>query len=382
MPWTIDPSTGQPVNTDNMPAPPQPVLPQLPQTWNAPDRLANGINPPSPSQLGRPNARPGMGYPAAGIMPPGGGSTPPMTGDPLGSSVGVNSPPGTSLSGPDGQGAGGWQAALNAINPIGSANAAELTPAQLNSNVGANPPLPPVRPTPVPPAAARPNAATPATARAPVTVANPENAFTAAFTGGYKKPPPNPENAFTAAFTGGPTAVDQQHMPWPGGPTVNPTTQYRQPQSVNLGYGVPGVRPPPVQGPIAALAPPQQGPRFTTVPRPNADPGTGGGMLGGVSGPANIGSGYGGARGGGGAPLGTALDLSGLFQHPQPAATPVTNAPVQIPRPVAAPRRTITPAQQVIQHPSLPQVRPGGAAVIKPTWWNPATGGSTVGMGN
>ena len=179
---------------------------------------------------------------------------------------------------------------------------------------------------------------------APLAIDNPENALTAAFTGGYTKPPPNPENAFTAAFTGGPTAVDQQHMPWPGGPTVNPTTQYRQPQSVNLGYGVPGVRPPPVQGPIAALAPPQQGPRFTTVPRPNADPGTGGGMLGGVSGPANIGSGYGGARGGGGAPLGTALDLSGLFQHPQPAAAATARAPVQIPRTPATQYRT--PATQ------------------------------------
>jgi hypothetical protein len=39
--------------------------------WNAPYRIQNGINPPSPSALGRPNIGPGMGYPAAGISPQG-----------------------------------------------------------------------------------------------------------------------------------------------------------------------------------------------------------------------------------------------------------------------------------------------------------------------
>jgi hypothetical protein len=39
--------------------------------WNAPYRIQNGINPPSPSALGRPNVGPGMGYPAAGISPQG-----------------------------------------------------------------------------------------------------------------------------------------------------------------------------------------------------------------------------------------------------------------------------------------------------------------------
>ena len=54
---------------------------------------------------------------------------------------------------------------------------------------------------------------------------------------------------------------------------------------------------------------------FTTVPRPNANPGIGGGMLGGNSGMANIGGG--GARGAGGAPTMTALDLSRLFSRQQ-----------------------------------------------------------------
>ena len=81
------------------------------------------------------------------------------------------------------------------------------------------------------------------------------------------------------------------------GARINPAT-------VNLGRGMPA---PSAPGPKWGGSP------FVAIPRPNANPGTGGGMLGGVSGPANIGSGYGGARGGGGAPLGTALDLSRMF---------------------------------------------------------------------
>ena len=340
MPWTIDPRTGLPYNSDAGPS--SSILPSY---------GANNPSDPSTYPSAAPQAMPGSGGNGMTAMIPSG----PSMGLPA-----YTPPPGMSIGGAHGRGQppGVVQRFFNAINPIGSAEAAETGPptpaggffsSQLNAAQQPSPAAPQPAPTPAAAPAAMP-AAAPATARAPLAIDNPENALTAAFTGGYTKPPPNPENAFTAAFTGGPTAVDQQHMPWPGGPPVNPTTQYRQPptrapSSVNLGYGVPGVRPPPVQGPIAALAPPRQGPRFTTIPRPNADPGTGGGMLGGVSGPANIGSGYGGARGGGGAPLGTALDLSGLFQHPQPAAAaPAASAPVQIPRTPAT--RYRTPATQ------------------------------------
>ena len=81
-------------------------------------------------------------------------------------------------------------------------------------------------------------------------------------------------------------------------------------------------------GPAAARQQPNLGAYggspFTTVDRPNANPGIGGGMLGG---------GMNGPRGQGGAPVATALDLSRLFGGGQPA--PVAAAPVRAP--VAAP---------------------------------------------
>ena len=87
-----------------------------------------------------------------------------------------------------------------------------------------------------------------------------------------------------------------------------------------------GRRAAPAAGPAAARQQPNLGAYggspFTTVDRPNANPGIGGGMLGGgVNSP----------RGQGGAPLGTALDLSRLFGGGQPAAAAPVRAPVAAP---------------------------------------------------
>ena len=103
-------------------------------------------------------------------------------------------------------------------------------------------------------------------------------------------------------------------MPWAG-------NNYGRPAGAPIGSPAPAV--PPVRprvrtaGPAATRQQPNLGSYgpFTTVPRPNANPGIGGGMLGGNSGMANIGGG--GARGAGGAPTMTALDLSRLFSRQQ-----------------------------------------------------------------
>ena len=79
-------------------------------------------------------------------------------------------------------------------------------------------------------------------------------------------------------------------------------------------------------GPAAARQRPNLGAYggspFTTVDRPNANPGIGGGMLGG---------GMNSPRGQGGAPVATALDLSRLFGGGQPAVPAA--APAAVPRP-------------------------------------------------
>ena len=90
----------------------------------------------------------------------------------------------------------------------------------------------------------------------------------------------------------------------------------------------------------------------------------------------------GGGRGGGGTPLGTALDLSGWRpQAPQaaPAYAPDPRYRAQAPAPIHPAARAPTVQQGWT---GFPQVQKGGVAVTPPTWWNPATGGSTVGMGN
>ena len=116
---------------------------------------------------------------------------------------------------------------------------------------------------------------------------------------------------------------------------------------------------PPVQGALASQAPSSP---FTMVLRPNAPAGQSGG------------------RGGGGTPLATALDLSGWRpQAPPPPAPPSYNLGYGGAAPAAAPRpyRAQAPAWK-----GFPQVQKGGVGVTPPTWWNPATGGSTLGLGN
>jgi hypothetical protein len=100
------------------------------------------------------------------------------------------------------------------------------------------------------------------------------------------------------------------------------------PAVVNLGRGVPGVAPAPVQ---------PAGSPFTMVLRPNA--------------PAN----NQGGRGGGGTPLATALDLSG-WRPQAPAPAPVARAPVRGP---------LTPG-------ALTRPRPAAVPAFAPS---PATGG-------
>ena len=139
--------------------------------------------------------------------------------------------------------------------------------------------------------------------------------------------------------------------------------------SPNLGYGVPGVQP---------SAPQAPSPMFTTIDRPNADV-SGGRSVAGQLAPQYFNR----AREPGGPAQMGALDLSGLFNHPavaqaaaaHPMVQAAARAPVQGPLSALAPQR----APVVQQQWSLPQVRKGGAAMIRPTWGNPATGGATVG---
>lgn len=192
-----------------------------------------------------------------------------------------------------------------------------------------------------------------------------------------------------AAATAGAAPVSQSNAPQFSLPQ-RPTTPTPPPRPINLGYGAPGVGQPnwndaalgsqimgdggadprayraqaPVQGPLSALAgnqQPQSSP-FTMVLRPNA--------------PAE-----GGGRGGGGTPLGTALDLSG-YQPQAPAADPAyrPDPRFRAQAPAPAPVARAPAARQGWR--GFPQVQPGGVGVMRPTWGNPAVGGSTVGMGN
>ena len=116
--------------------------------------------------------------------------------------------------------------------------------------------------------------------------------------------PPAPAPAAAAAPGG---------MPWAG-------NNYGRPAGAPIGSPAPAVpvpRPRAVSPGVARQRPNlgAYGGPFTTVSRPNANPGIGGGMLGGNSSMANIGGG--GARGTGGAPTMTALDLSRLFSRQQ-----------------------------------------------------------------
>ena len=151
-------------------------------------------------------------------------------------------------------------------------------------------------------------------------------------------------------------------------PQHTPVQRAGQP---NLGYGVPQ---PPPQDPFAI----HPSNAFTTIDRPNADV-SGGRSVAGQLAPQYFNR----AREPGGPAQMGALDLSGLFNHPavaqaaaaHPMVQAAARAPVQGPLSALAPQR----APVVQQQWSLPQVRKGGAAMIRPTWGNPATGGATVG---
>ena len=130
--------------------------------------------------------------------------------------------------------------------------------------------------------------------------------------------PPQPDHPSTMRYPSWPTP------PAPTGvdATIPPFTARGQPSrpatpTPATAYPASPVATPAAAGPAAARQRPNLGNYgpFTTVSRPNANPGIGGGMLGGNSGMANIGGG--GARGAGGAPTMTALDLSRLFSRQQ-----------------------------------------------------------------
>ena len=187
-------------------------------------------------------------------------------------------------------------------------------------------------------------------------------------TQGGKVPPPIDLPPFTINGGGGklPPFV-RGPIPF-GAPQHTPIQRAGAP---NLGYGVPQ---PPPQDPFAI----HPSNAFTTIDRPNADV-SGGRSVAGQLAPQYFNR----AREPGGPAQMGALDLSGLFNHPavaqaaaaHPMVQAAARAPVQGPLSALAPQR----APMVQQQWSLPQVRKGGAAMIRPTWGNPATGGATVG---
>ena len=139
--------------------------------------------------------------------------------------------------------------------------------------------------------------------------------------------PTNGVNGGNIPIGGGPGNVMQaptgpQNIPIGGGPgnTMEAPTGTPAAQPVlNRGGGGRVVIPPTAraQAPGATAAPGQS--PFITIDRPNANPGTGGGMLGGA---------LASPRGQGGAPVATALDLSHLFGGGQPVAAPAAAAPL------------------------------------------------------
>ena len=180
-------------------------------------------------------------------------------------------------------------------------------------------------------------------------------------TNSYPPGPPGPPGPFVR----GPIPAGMPQM------TAHPS----QRGAPNLGYGVPQA--PPFDP--GAIHPSNM---FTTIDRPNADT-AGGPSFAGQLAPQYFNR----AREPGGPAQMGALDLSGMFNHPavaqaaaaHPMVQAAARAPVQGPLSALAPTAR---APVVQQQWSLPQVRKGGAAMIRPTYGNPATGGSTVGIGN
>ena len=212
----------------------------------------------------------------------------------------------------------------------------------------------------------------PATAAAPQTQTQPMPSRVATVTPPPPQiapPPPLPPGYPPLPPSRPPNLPPFNRGPIPFGmPQHAPVQRAGQP---NLGYGVPNA----AQQPAAPQAP---SPMFTTIDRPNADV-SGGRSVAGQLAPQYFNR----AREPGGPAQMGALDLSGLFNHPavaqaaaaHPMVQAAARAPVQGPLSALAPQR----APAVQRQWSLPQVRKGGAAMIRPTWGNPATGGATVG---
>jgi len=195
--------------------------------------------------------------------------------------------------------------------------------------------------------------------------------------------PAPPSGAPTATATPPPTPPGSPPLPPPRPPNLPPFIRgpipYSggnappAPQHVNLGYGVPGAPPLPPFDP-GAIHPSNA---FTTIDRPNAD------IVGGPTRPGYLSADP--HEPGGPARMG-ALDLSGLFNHPAVAAAAAAHPAVQgalAAQNAQAQQAPRARAPVVQQKWALPQLRPGGAANAKPTYYNPAYGvGANVGMGN
>ena len=375
---------------------------QIGSDWNAPYRTVNGVNPPSPSQLRGVGSTPNMGYPAIGIGPQGGGGGAGGGGGIVPTSDAGGGPPGTSLN------TTGPQSPPAPADPTGTSVTQNQTidPAEFQGadsggsglsgaagalgtggiwGLGSYLMGKTVEPRP----AGGPDAPTDKWFQKPSGVGGMPGPQVTNPPAPSQRGMPFPQNndvspqmgmPWAGNNAGQPDPSQQMGMPWAGNnagrpygvgppaaaaapPAAGGGGRGRiNPASVNLGRGVPGVHPAVAQ---AAAAAQQPGSPFTMVPRPNANPGTGGGMLGGVGGMANIGSGYGGARGGGGAPLGTALDLSHMFGgQPPPAAAPAVD-----PRAVALAPAPRAPVRGPLAKGALPAAprSPGTGGIEDPS---------------
>jgi hypothetical protein len=170
-----------------------------------------------------------------------------------------------------------------------------------------------------------------------------------------------------------------QNMPFPGqidprgyfAPSANPNAP--APNAMPVSAQAPAPAPAPTPGPLATGGATAVGasanPRFIGIDRPNANPGIGGGMLGG-------------ARGG---PQGTALNLAGLFNGGGPSSRVMspanTAAPVRGPMARGAPsgddwdidaNGNVVPNYGPLGNaPGNQQMSPDqlASAVKKPNWW-------------
>ena len=361
--WQVGPN-GELINTGS---PDYGAPPPAKPSWNPPDRISSGINAPSPSLLSGAGSDPNMGYPAQGLTLNTSGPD---------SGLDQSAPP---TATPNPGGSLDFSRLLNSINPISSAEAATLPQKQPYGPQVPPGGLPGQQPGAVATALAAAHRFANRLGKTSSHLGGLWNqignapAGVAAVEGGNPAVanPPGPTNPIPATALPQPDRPYRAQAPlrqapgggggsWVGSPNMNDAALGDQIMGGNM-FGGGAQQRAPVQGPMAAFAPQASSP-FTMVMRPNADP----------------------TNSRGGTPLATALDLSG-YQPPPPPAPPSYNlgyggggrggpAPAPAPRPF---RAQAPPAWK-----GFPQVQKGGVAVTPPTWWNPATGGSTVGMGN